>query len=287
MSRTARDQISAPGRTSDETTDSARGVDADLLDAIGAPWPRLAPEATQVDLRQWLPPVINQGGRPLCTAAVVAGLAAYNAKRGHGETFVPSVLYNYHTSRALSGDAKRWASFMRLSLQAWASTGLVEEAAWPDRPENLEIPPPERCHLAAAERSGIAYFRLDSNGPSGLDLVRRSLRQGLPVSVDFPLHPSLMISFTSGVIPVPRLGEPSLGRHVALAVGYDDEQAVDHDIFRADPPRGALLIRNSWGSDWGEKGYGWLPYAYLLTGLTTTGWIACEADWLKYHGAVA
>jgi hypothetical protein len=35
-------------------------------------------------------------------------------------------------AHALSGNARRWGSFARLSLEAWASVGLVQNAIWPD-----------------------------------------------------------------------------------------------------------------------------------------------------------
>jgi C1A family cysteine protease len=37
--------------------------------------------------------------------------------------------------------------------------------------------------------------------------------------------------------------------------------------FSQQKTKGALLIRNSWGSSWGDHGYGWLPYEYVLRGL--------------------
>ena len=44
--------------------------------------------------------------------------------------------------------------------------------------------------------------------------------------------------------------EDSCG-HAVLIVGYDDEK----DAFK---------IVNSWGSDWGDEGYGWVSYDFFL-----------------------
>ena len=76
-----------------------------------------------------------------------------------------------------------------------------------------------------------------------------------------------------GEIPYPGKGDTLEGGHAVLAVGYDDQKKIGST-------KGALLIRNSWGEDWGDHGYGWLPYAYIEDGLADDFWSLVKAEFV-------
>ena len=67
--------------------------------------------------------------------------------------------------------------------------------------------------------------------------------------------------------------------HAVIAVGYNDSLEIEN--WRNEKKTvGALLIRNSWGTGWGDEGYGWLPYAYVLKGFTNDWWSLHKNEWI-------
>jgi C1A family cysteine protease len=96
----------------------------------------------------------------------------------------------------------------------------------------------------------------------------------------FAVYSSIERAVKTGKIPYPIPGEKALGGHAVVAIGYDEKMKIKNNNPEADETTGALLIRNSWGTGWGEEGYGWLPYAYVLKGLAIDWWSILKNEWV-------
>lgn len=77
----------------------------------------------------------------------------------------------------------------------------------------------------------------------------------------------------SGEFAFPSPGDAVQGGHAVVAIGYDNNRRIGDK-------KGALKIRNSWGTDWGEEGYGWLPYAYITEGLAVDFWSLFKQEYV-------
>ena len=70
------------------------------------------------------------------------------------------------------------------------------------------------------------------------------------------------------------------GGHAVIAAGYDDGMKIRNAAAGAKETTGAILVRNSWGADWGDNGYGWLPYDYVIKGLAIDWWSLLKNEWV-------
>lgn len=244
------------------------------------------PLPASVDLRADFPPVVSQGPLNSCTAATAAALIGYFEKKNFGWDTSPSILFLYKVERNLLGQTGNTGAYLRTAMQALRAFGVPPEKVWPYQPALLDVEPAPFHYAFAANFKATHYFRLDDAGTTPdllLQRVRTALSLGIPPMYGLALYSSLDTA-GPGEIPMPGPFDVRRELHALVAVGYDDAKTIS----RFDPlsgtvqvTRGALRVRNSWGAQWGDGGYGWLPYDYVLSGRTSDWWCLLRAESLN------
>jgi len=206
---------------------------------------------TSVDLRPILLPVRDQGHRGTCLAFAVTALHEVLRAAGAtgGEDLAEEAVY--WGCKQVDGNWTPGTSFQSASaaLPRW---GQPAEALWPydpRRPDGVPYHPPVPPGGDDWHQTGLHSVATTSAE------VRALLTGSVPVALGITIYPSFYQPSGTGHIADPQPGDPKKGRHAVVAVGFNDD----------------ILIRNSWGPDWGVGGYAWITDAYV-DGHTTDVW---------------
>jgi C1A family cysteine protease len=227
-----------------------------------------------VDWREYCGPIEDQQG--LATSAAHAGVALIQQfeRRASGRLIQPSRLFVHYAALRLLNDSGNSGVSLRWVLKAMVRCGVPPEKYWPYDSSRLACKPDAFAHSFQRESRGIRYLRLDTRqmpGPQILDQVKSFLAAGFFLAFGFPVCASVT---DAAEIPFPTAADAMVGGQAVTAVGYDDKLRIRSD-------KGALLVRNSWGPDWGDYGYGWLPYSYINERLAVDFWTLLKPSWLR------
>ena len=217
-----------------------------------APQPILAKLPPKKDLRSGCPPVYDQGQLGSCTANAISGAIQFEQKKQRVKIFVPSRLFVYYNERVMEGSVNSDAGAqIRDGIKSVANLGVCPESEWPYDVNKFANKPTPKCFTDATRCEAVGYQRLDS---TNLNQLKGCIASGFPFVFGFTVYDAFegQDVAKTGVLDMPGPKEKVVGGHAVLAVGYDDSSQ-------------RFTVRNSWGKDWGMKGYFTIPYSYLTT----------------------
>jgi len=222
-----------------------------------------------VDLRPMLPPAFDQGEEGSCGPNSAAAFMRF---------LYPEVVDGfsrqqiYYSVRVLEHDVSEDAGVETRDLFAiLRDVGAAPESLWGYTPSNFKLVPTPEVLLAAGNYKIGSYSQLTAE----VDFLD-CLAEGFPFILGFECYESIngKALEKTGVMPRPDVRkEEDLGGHDVLVVGYDTNFLKNADFLKSGitPSKvnnTALLIRNSWGEDWGLKGHFWMPIDFGASPLT-------------------
>lgn len=134
------------------------------------------------------------------------------------------------------------------AIDAMKLKGTCTEDIWPFNLDKVNARPSDQAFSTASN------FKVTEacSVPVNLEDMKKVLADGYPIITGLKLTKRFFSPGPSGKIDKPDRSDPQSsnhGLHAMLIVGYSDANKV-------------FIYRNSWGTDWGENGYGYVPYSY-------------------------
>lgn len=263
--------------------DSPQQVGKHKLAALPSPWDprdyqysRLMKAAGPIQLprktnyRANMPPVFDQS-KYVSLGTCVAAAEAWGPKamqelsQGDYPAEGLSVAYLYRLCKQLDGIPKKSGTYPRVVKKVLQQYGVVPEASLRYstlRDDKNLSPPADELHESAKRYKIKTYAEVvsptDQDYNARINILREAIAREGPILAALLVYESFMdVKPPHYVIPYPK--GFLLGGHAVCLCDYDDD-------------RQSFLLRNTWGEDWADDGYAWLPYDWVTKYTDPTGY---------------
>jgi len=208
--------------------------------------------ATSVDLRSKCSPIVDQGQLGSCTAnAIASGVREYVLINDEKRPLIGlSRLFVYWNEREMENTINEDSgASLRDGMKVITKIGVCSELTMPYDTDKFTVAPTDFQIREAGQYKLTGYQRI-----SNLPQMKDALLHNHPIAMSTTLFESFESDETAktGIVPMPQENEQQLGGHAMCIVGYDDKLNG-----------GCLIVRNSWGESWGDKGYCYIPYTMI------------------------
>lgn len=219
----------------------------------------------KASLRSKTPLVEDQGDIGSCTAHAATSAMEYLYKKQGKTSPQLSRLFLYYATRVWTekiGAADDSGAMIRDVMKTLRRYGTCLETTWPYLTSKFSLAPSPEAKTEALKHQILFYYRCPN-----LRSAKMTIASGYPVVGGFSVPSSMMgpESEKTGIVKYPDNDEDFVGGHAVLFVGYDDTTKM-------------LCFVNSWGSAWGDHGFGYLPYEFVDTGLASDFWTIRSAE---------
>lgn len=162
-----------------------------------------------------------------------------------------SPLFAYYQNRIESGlpPTQDSGASIRASVDAARKYGICRESYWTYKNADgyLFVKPEPYAYTDALDHQVIEAYAV----PNNIDMIKHALASGFGVTYGTTVHYNAFMNANRGNVQMPQQSDPIPGAHNIVLDGWDDLP-------------GRFGFGNSWGSFWGESGFGTIPYEHVL-----------------------
>ena len=196
----------------------------------------------------FFPEIVDQGNIESCVPTCISTVYYYlTMKQSNHLNFRISRLYLYYQFRRLYDDVKLdEGSTIRDCINILYKDGVVPEFLYPYVESKIFNNPSEFLEKYSRFCKCLGFENISRK------VIKQYLLLDNPVLCGIKLFDSVYSDEVknSGIINYSEEYDKILGGHCIILVGFDDSKKYYRFI-------------NSWGSTWGDKGFGYLPYDYI------------------------